>query len=116
MPRILYRIVNSDPPSAVDFKSHAERGIRLIRPYPELVRISTGLSMFDDLEVARIKARGKPWYSQACIAEIALFDDSGARIEKTTSHPSHYTVWCDETIFRASIVRVLPIEEGVEDV
>lgn len=116
MPRVLCRIVNFNVPTAVDFKSHAERGIRLIRPYPELVRISTWLSIFDDLEVDRIKASGKPWYSQAVVAEIALFDDSGARIEKTTSHPSHYTVWCDEPILCASIVRLLPIEEGVEDV
>ena len=116
MPQRLFRIVNGNPPGEADFKTYAERGQYPVRDDPALVRLMSGLSVMDTLEAARRKGKGKPWKSRSYIAELLLPDDETVTIEKTTNGPHHYTLWCDETVIRASVVRVVPIVEDQNDV
>ncbi|HWV22787.1 MAG TPA: hypothetical protein VNZ58_01235 [Thermomicrobiales bacterium] len=111
MARTLYRIVNTNPPGEDDFKSYSQLGKRAFRQRPELERLMSGLSMLSTLEAARARGMGNPWKSRGHVAELSLPEDERVRIEQTTSDPFHYTVWADESLLRASIVRVVPIVE-----
>lgn len=111
MPRILFRIVNTNSPGENDFKSYSGLGQRPFRDDPNLTRLATGLSMFGSLEAARAKGMGRPWGSRGYIAELHLPDDDRVIIQKTTRDPDHFTVWGDEALIRASVTRVVPILE-----
>jgi hypothetical protein len=55
------------------------------------------------------KAKGFPWKSQCYIAELSLPDDNTFRLEQTEPGSKHYTLWCDEELIRASVVRIIPM-------
>jgi hypothetical protein len=56
MPRTLYRIVKTDPPTLDDFTSRAARGAPPPLD-PELARVHDGISTFNTAQQARRKAR-----------------------------------------------------------
>lgn len=116
MPRTLYRIVNTDPPGRDDFRWYADLGQRPFRNDAFLMRVATGLSMFDTLDAARAKGMGKLWKSHGYVAELSLPDDDTVTIEKTAKDRNHFTVWADEELIRASVIRVVPIVEEQNNV
>lgn len=116
MPRMLYRIVEGDPPGTNDFLSYAALGKRPIRLRPETLRLMTGLSMCGSLDAARAKGAGRPWQGTGFIVAIAFPNDGPAVIEQTSADAAHYTVWCDEHLIRSWIVDIVPILESTGDV
>ena len=109
MSRIVYRIVVHNPPSDDDLRSYADLGQSLTRPQPELKRLMTGISVMGTLESAVRKANGKPWMSDAWIAEIVIPDDSLVVIEKTTRDPNHSTVWAPVEELRRMLGRIVRV-------
>lgn len=73
----------------------------------EMAAVWGGLSMYDALGAARYTARKRPFLG-ALIAELALPTDR-FRIEKTTSHPRHYTVWGEPELFPRYVIAVWPV-------
>jgi len=111
MGRIVYRIVVENPPSDDDLKSYAELGLRASRPIPELVRLMSGISVMGTMESAIKKARGKPWKSDAWIAELVIPDDLGLAIEQTTRDPNHYTLWATVEELHGLVGRVVRVSK-----
>jgi hypothetical protein len=86
----LYRIVVANPPTASDFLSLAACGKRLPpATTPELILLWDGLSMYDTIGAARYTVKRRP-HLGAFIATLVI-PANRFRLEKTTSHPRHYT-------------------------
>jgi hypothetical protein len=113
--RLFYRIVLTDPPGEEDFKSYEELGKRPAVNKPEYERLLTGISVYSSLSSARKKAKGFPWKSRCYIAELALPESDELRLEQTEPGSKHYTLWGDEALVRASIVRIIPMRENSDD-
>jgi hypothetical protein len=109
MSRVVYRIVVNNPPSDDDLRSYADLGHTVSRPKPELERLMTGISVMGTMEAAIKKAKGRPWLSDAWIAEIVIPNDSALVIEKTTRDPNHYTVWAAVEELRGLVGRVVRV-------
>lgn len=113
MPTTVYRIVRQDPPSERDLMTHDELGIPLTSSDPDAPRMRTGLSVFVSLSHSRQKAKGLPWKGRWLIAEIVLPDEVTFRLEQTGQHSrKHYTLWCERSLVRAAISRIIPVREG----
>lgn len=109
---VLYRIVKTDPPTLTSFLSHAARG----RPFPvgamrEMESLWDGLSMYDARGAARFTAQKRPLLGKF----IAMLNipASAFRIEKTTSHPRHYTVWGEPEALLRCVVSVTPVDDAM---
>ncbi len=114
-PRIVYRIVWSNPPDHEDFKSYEELGKRPGVDDPRFDRLLSGISVYSSLSHTRKKAKGFPWKSRCFIAELALPNDDRVHLEQTEPGSKHYTLWCDEDLIRASIIRIIPMRERQDD-
>jgi hypothetical protein len=88
-PRRFYRIVLTDPPTLIDFTSHAAQGRVLRRHTPTLVDRWHGISVYETEEQARYWARKRP-YLGTSIAELLV--DPTYRYQQT-GKPGHYTLW-----------------------
>lgn len=109
---VLYRIVKTNPPTRMSFLSHAARG----RPIPEgslheMESLWHGLSMYDAQGAARFTAQKRPYLGKF----IAMLNipAAGFRIEKTTQHPRHYTVWGDPDALLRCVIAVTPVENAM---
>ncbi len=111
MPTTIYRIVEADPATDLDYLTYAERGMPVRSDHPDAVRWSRGYSCFLTFADARRKGKGLPWKGEAFIAEYELADDTSFVLEQTTDRESHYTLWCDAAVLRAGLVRITPIWE-----
>lgn len=96
MPQIFYRIVRSDPPAIDDFSPKVNVAQDVLDKRPELVHLVAGISVFDDIELARKKAIRFPMLG-ALLAEVTVPDDSSVRFERTTSSRGHHTMWGIQT-------------------
>ncbi len=113
MPTTVYRIFRQNPPSERDFMTYEELGIPVTSTDPDAPRMRTGISVFMSLSHARQKAKGHPWKGQCLIAEIALSDEVNFCLEQTGQHSRrHYTLWCERSLMRAAISRVIPVRSG----
>lgn len=117
MPTTVYRIVESNPPSDRDLMTYEELGVQAARSDPDAARMRTGLSVFLSRVQARSKARGLPWKSRCFIAEIELSDDVEFVVEQTGRHSAkHYTLWCEASVIRASVRRIISMREDQSNV
>ena len=103
--RVLYRIVQTDPPTVRDFMSNAALGRPLLDPTPEKRRLWSGLSFWATAAQARRNARR--FRSQGeFLALVAIEVDGPIQVEKTRG-PGHYTVWA---LPHALLDRVVSVE------
>jgi hypothetical protein len=117
VPTTVYRIVLRDPPPERDLMTYEELGIEVSSSDPDAQRMRSGLSVFVSLSHARTKAKGLPWKGRCSIAEIVLPDDADFRLEQTGRHSrKHYTLWCNRSLVRSSISRIIPVREDQADV
>ena len=104
---LLYRVVQSDPTTDLDFTSNAALGRPLLDPTPEKRRLWSGLSFWATASQARRSARRFRNQGQF-IAVVAIEIDGPFRVEKTRG-PGHYTVWGLPHAFRERVVSVEPV-------
>jgi len=91
--RTVYRIVWTDPPSDEDFLSHQARDVNVHVEDPEIVRISSGISVFRTLAQARRTAMKRPpWLGRRYIVRIVIPATASATMERTTKTAGHYTL------------------------
>jgi len=109
-PRILYRLVQTDPPSLQDFLSHEVLGISPRRPLSRREQDRwRGVSHQDSLDSAHIKGTESPWLGRY-IAEVRIPDSGAVRTEQTGRDLSHFTVWADPADLLSWVVSVAPVE------
>lgn len=101
---ILYRIVDSNPPTLADMTSNAARGETLRDPTPERLRLWAGLSAFATEAQARRNARRYTRLGRF-IATLGIPADAPVRIERT-GRPGHHTVWGDPRYLLSCVAQV----------
>lgn len=105
--RILYRVVQTDPPTASDFMSNAALDRPLLDSTPEKRRLWSGLSFWATAAQARRGARR--FRSQGdYLALVAIEIDGPIRVEKTRG-PGHFTVWALPHAVLDRVVSVEPV-------
>jgi hypothetical protein len=99
--------VLTNPPTIFDFLSYAARGKKPPRSAsPELLEMWTGISAYDDLQVARTWAVARP-YLGSFIATLGIEDGAPVRIRQTGQDRTHYDLWGDA---EEMLSRVIAIE------
>ena len=89
VPRVIYRLVQHNPPLDSDFKSHrAMNPDRIFKSVSECV--TRGLSVTSDFDDAVRRLR-LPKFRGAMVCRVAL-DIGAGRIQQTNS-PPHHTWW-----------------------
>ena len=89
-PRIVYRLVRTNPPTEDDFRSQrAENPHRIFRRVTECQ--TRGVSVRTDLEEA-IELMSLPRMQERLLFQVAL-DDGAGRIMQTGGWPNHSTWW-----------------------
>jgi hypothetical protein len=111
--RRFFRIVLSDPPTAWDFMSNMARGFPPPSEDVEIVRLWTGISVYDQRRYARKVALRAPRLG-AFVAELSIPDDAAIRSERMTKSHGHYTLWGDLAAILACVVDVRPASEWWE--
>lgn len=107
--RILYRIVEHNPPTQDDMRSYQELGIPLRVNTSEASRRASGISLFDTLQRARELAAGPPWRGAGFIVELKIPADAPVMIERTGRQRGHHTLWGAPDAILSYITRVLPV-------
>ena len=105
---MLYRIVQTNPPSIKDFTSKAALGLIDASADAEARRLESGLSMFRTMPQALRKARAFPFLG-GFIATVRLPGDSSFTVERTTASAGHHTVWGDAAALLERVVAVQPV-------
>jgi hypothetical protein len=107
--RILYRIVQSDPPTVRDFKSCAELGTPPRRPLSPRDRDHwEGVSHYLTLDGAQAAARANPRIG-SFISTVRVPVD--VRFERWGRDPTHCTVWEDAATLLSWVVSTAPVEQ-----
>jgi hypothetical protein len=88
----VYRFVGNNPPTQLDFLSHKERFSS--RNFGEKECEACGLSVYTDLDDAKLARRNVPGMAKKMLAQCDLRSDDG-RIKPTPSisGQSHHTWW-----------------------
>jgi hypothetical protein len=104
-----YRIVQTDPPTLVDFLSDVARGRVRYPLTSEQHQLRSGLSVFNTEAQARRKAQDWPNLGRH-IAAVEIPASSAIRFERTLrSSPGHHTLWGDPVDLLACVVAVVPV-------
>ena len=103
--RIFYRLVMTDPPTAIDFTSRQARGLPARGPEIARPELHAGLSHYTTEDHARATARRFPVIGNH-IAAVRVTDGDPFRIEPTLG-AGHVTIWGDPRDFLASVVEVV---------
>ena len=101
----LFRLLGSDEPRAVDFRSNQEKGRPPFEGCPWLQHC--GLSMFEHAEQAIMVARFQP----LVIVQVELSKEAGFMLAKTFG-PGHYSVWGDPEALMGQAIVVVPATEN----
>ena len=94
MPRLLYRVVKTNPPTVEDFESHVALGKAPMSADPVKRRMAEGVSVYATLNQARRNARSFPGHGRY-IAELIIPDGAALTIARTGRQPGHHTIWGD---------------------
>jgi hypothetical protein len=88
-----YRILKAATPTPDDFKSYDELGIVLRFDNPTARRLARGVSMYDDVDAARRRARPITGRSPGdYIATVELDEGGPLTWRQTGADPNHYTI------------------------
>ena len=105
---VLWRIVMTNPPTLVDFKSHKERGIELKRPTPDALRLWEGVSVYRDREVAVALARRVAHLGQF-VAALRIPLDGTITLELDNRRNGHCTLWTAPDVLARLVIAVEPV-------
>lgn len=108
MSRVFFRIVESNPPTILDFTSNAAKGMTLRNPTAETLRWWAGISVYDNQGDARSLARQRPQLG-TFIAELLIPEGSTIRYERTGQRRGHYTLWGEPGLLLACVIAVRPV-------
>jgi hypothetical protein len=98
---ILFRVVGSNPPTLDDFMSSAARGRPLPATSGEVMRLSTGVSMWATIAQARRNARRFSRLGRF-IAAVEIEESATMVVERILGR-GHYTVWAEPSALLASV-------------
>jgi len=90
--RTLYRIIRRDVPTVDDFKCAKDLG-KPLRDPTLLRQWAEGLSVYDDLDHAKRRARYYRYRIGRYVVAVQLDDDSDIEVERTGSDPHHFTIY-----------------------
>ena len=90
--RRFYRATKQAEARRADFLSRMAQGRATATSDAEVRRLEDGVSVYDDLEHLRGKARAIRGLGR-WIATLDIPDDAGIPIEKTLDDPHHFTLW-----------------------
>jgi hypothetical protein len=106
--RLLYRVVQSDPPTERDFMSYGELGVPPRRPLSPRDRDRWfGVSHYLTLQAAQAAARSMPHLGQY-IATVHVPGD--VRFERWGRDPDHCTVWAEARILLGWVVSITRVQ------
>lgn len=106
--RLFFRIVQSDPPTRLDFTSKQAQGAPSRDPRPEIVRLQDGLSVYSTEAQARRTARRYPVLGRY-IAALRVPEGTAIRVERTLSREGHHTIWGEPDDLLARVLSVVPV-------
>jgi len=112
-PRVFYRTIKHVPPTREDFFSGKDQG----KPIPKKlhqVRLWEGISTWDRLKVARLRAMANPHQGQY-IAAIEIPADGRITYERTGTNDGHYTLWGDPDTLLRQVIAVEPVWVAQEE-
>ena len=101
MPRVLYRLLTSNPPTLEDFMSYAAQGKTPpedVRDDPSFLHRWNGLSMYDTYRAARRAAKARRFRRWAYIAEVHIPDESPISFEGPDGE-GHWNVYGADPMF-----------------
>lgn len=108
--RSFFRIVESDPPTLMDFVSHrVKKGEPTLGLPAELLRLWDGLSVYDSKDYALRRAKRLRRLGRF-VAEVRIAEAGPVRYEKTTKDRHYYTLWGDAEEIRQRVTRVVAVE------
>jgi hypothetical protein len=105
--RLFYRIVKTNPPTLLDFRSGKAKGEEPPDD-PRLLAVFDGISVFSKLSQARRKRRRSPVLGQY-VAVLRVPTDGSVRFERTFRDEGHHTIWADEALLRSFVVSVIEL-------
>jgi hypothetical protein len=105
--RLFYRIVQTNPPTLIDFTSNLALG-RKVPDDPEIAALWDGLSVQSTLAQARRRRTTSPMLG-SYIATIRVPTDGSVRYARTLSADGHHTIWGDPALLLAMVLSVLPV-------
>lgn len=109
--RVLYRLVQTDPPTIRDFLSYAALGVVPRRPLtPRQADQWDGVSHYASAATAQARARLSPRFG-TYILELRLPRGAQARVEQIGRDPDHYTVWAEPSDLLGWVASVEPLED-----
>lgn len=117
--RVFYRIVRTNPPTEVDFVSHAALGRTPPAAFdgdPERLRSWERVSLFDSEAGARLIARATRGRLGRFIAEPRIPDAQRGRFvwERTGATPGYYDMDASAADLLACVVRVIPVVDAID--
>lgn len=105
---VLYRVVQTDPPTVRDFLSQKVLGIPLKTVTPKVLRLWDGLSVYRTAEQARARAQQTPRLGRY-IAKLVFPEDDRITIELDNGRQGHCTVWGSPWLLRSFVASVEPV-------
>lgn len=106
-PRVVFRIVRSDPPTENDFRSRAGLGLGLLVDTALGRELHEGLSVLSSEAEARSLAKEFPSLGRF-VAVLRV--PEGARLERTLRRAGHWTIWADAQLLLDSVAVVVPVD------
>lgn len=104
---VLYRIVQSDPPTISDLTPNDRRGRSQRDLTPEETRLLSGISLYATEAQARRNAKKYPRLGRY-IAVVSIPDEAPVRVERTRG-PGHHTIWGDPEYLLNCVVQVAAV-------
>jgi hypothetical protein len=105
---VFYRVTRSNPPTLRDFQSNVEKRRRPPDYDPDTLRLWAGISVFDDLERARDRARLLPAMG-SFVATMRVPAAGSIHYEQTGTDRHHFTVWGDPAALLVTVERIEPV-------
>ena len=108
--QVLYRIVQTDPPTFTDFLSNAAQGLEPRGAALRQPELWSGLSMFGSVELAYARARRFPRLGQY-VATVRILDEESV-VSRQTLGEGHYTVWGEPKALLGAVIKVEPVPQA----
>lgn len=78
----------------------------------EMLRLSTGISLYNTLQQTRNQIRRMPPERRGFIAELRIPPDAPVTIERTGAQRGHHTLWGSPDDILGYVVKVIPLDDA----
>lgn len=109
---ILYRIVQRNPPTQADMLSYQALGIVPDTDDLTVLRLASGISLYNTLQQAHNQMRRLPPGRRGFIAELHIPNDSPLVIERTGKQRGHHTLWGNPDDILKHVARVISPDDA----